>query len=157
MGLLFVRVIVSSISQLSICIIIYIFLPNVCIGSIYKASVSLGSVQQIMPYFSSLCYSDSLVTWMVICLTTAKFKLLIFCVVFLLVQCYEHFHCHDLVWLPLVACGILLCNHMYRSLKAMCKSWTSVHLRKLPLVRRTLFCRRCNSLDGHLSQILRLN
>jgi hypothetical protein len=46
----------------------------------YKASVSPGSVQQIMPYFGSLCYNGSLDTWTVVCLTAAKFKPLIFSV-----------------------------------------------------------------------------
>jgi hypothetical protein len=33
--------------------------------------------------------------------------------------------------------------NIYGSLKAMCKSQTGVRLGKFPMVRRTLFCRRC--------------
>jgi hypothetical protein len=33
---------------------------------------------------------------------------------------------------------------MYGSLKAMCKLRTGVRVGKLSVVRRTLFCRRCN-------------
>jgi hypothetical protein len=57
-GLFFVRVTVSSISPLSGCTIyilhvikcIYVRI-KVCIYDIYKASISPGSVQQIMPYY----------------------------------------------------------------------------------------------------------
>jgi hypothetical protein len=44
------------------------------IWKIYKAPVSLGSVQQIRPYFDSFRYNGSLVTCTVVCLTAAKFK-----------------------------------------------------------------------------------
>jgi hypothetical protein len=44
----------------------------------YRASVSPGSVQQIMPISSSFRYNSSLVIRTVICLTAAKFKPLIF-------------------------------------------------------------------------------
>jgi hypothetical protein len=50
------------------------------IYNIYKASVSPGSVQQIMPYFGSHRYNGSLDTWTVLFLTAAKFKTLIFSV-----------------------------------------------------------------------------
>jgi hypothetical protein len=49
---------------------------NIC-----KASGSPGLVQQFMPYFASLRYIGSLDTGMVICLTAAKFKPLIFSVI----------------------------------------------------------------------------
>jgi hypothetical protein len=44
--------------------------------NIYKASVSPGSVQQIIA--SSIRYNGSLVTWTVVCLTAAKFKPFVF-------------------------------------------------------------------------------
>jgi hypothetical protein len=44
----------------------------------YRASVSPGSVQQIMPISNSFSYNSSLVTWTVICLTAAKFKPLLY-------------------------------------------------------------------------------
>jgi hypothetical protein len=47
---------------------------------IYKASVSPGSVQQMMLYFGSLRYSGSLDTGTVVCLIADKFKPLIFSV-----------------------------------------------------------------------------
>jgi hypothetical protein len=60
------------------------------------------------PIISRFFYNSSLVTWTVVCLTTAKFKSLIFCVEVRLVKCCEHLHYHDYVWLLLVACIILL-------------------------------------------------
>jgi hypothetical protein len=45
-GLLFARVTVGS----TVCCQYVQFTLNVCIYNIYKASVSPGSVQQIMPY-----------------------------------------------------------------------------------------------------------
>jgi hypothetical protein len=88
-GLSFVRVTVSNISQLSICTIIYIFLPNVCIYSIYKTSCqSRLSTADYGPISSSFPYNGSVVTW------TVGLRL---------VQCCEHFHYHDFVWLLLVA------------------------------------------------------
>jgi hypothetical protein len=48
--------------------------------NLYKASVSPGSVQQIMPYLGSFRYSGILVTWTVVYLTAAKFKPLVFSV-----------------------------------------------------------------------------
>jgi hypothetical protein len=41
---------------------LHFMLLNVCIYNIYKASVSQGLVQQIMPYFGSLRYNGSLDT-----------------------------------------------------------------------------------------------
>jgi hypothetical protein len=60
---------------------------------------------------SNLFYHGILDTWTVVHMTTAKFKPPFFCVGPRLVQCNEHFHFHDFVWLLLVACMILLCNH----------------------------------------------
>jgi hypothetical protein len=44
----------------------------------HKSSVSTGFTEQIKPILRILCYNGSLVTWTVVGLTTAKFKLLIF-------------------------------------------------------------------------------
>jgi hypothetical protein len=44
----------------------------------HKPSVSTGFAKQIMPILRILCYNGSLVTWMVVSLTTDKFKPLIF-------------------------------------------------------------------------------
>jgi hypothetical protein len=41
----------------------------------HKSSISTGFTEQIMPVLPILCYNGSLVTWTVIGLTTAKFKL----------------------------------------------------------------------------------
>jgi hypothetical protein len=35
-------------------------------------------------------------------------------------------------------------SYTYGRLKAVCKSLTGVHLEKFPMVRSTLFCRRCD-------------
>jgi hypothetical protein len=77
--------------------------------------------------------------------TAAKFKPHIFYVWLHLLLCCEYVHSHDFVWLLHVACPILLydCIHM-EGRQALCKSRTDVHLGKFPIVRRTLFCRRCN-------------
>jgi hypothetical protein len=50
------------------------------IYNMYKASVSPGVVQQIMPYFGSPRYIESLDTWTVVWSTSAKFKPLTFSV-----------------------------------------------------------------------------
>jgi hypothetical protein len=46
----------------------------------HKSSVSPGFAKQIMPILCILCYNGSLVTWMAVSLTTARFKPLIFSV-----------------------------------------------------------------------------
>jgi hypothetical protein len=46
----------------------------------HKSSVSTGFIQQSMPSLRILCYNGSLVTWTVVSLASAKFKLLIFSV-----------------------------------------------------------------------------
>jgi hypothetical protein len=46
--------------------------------STHTSSVSTGFEEQIMPILHILCYNGSLVTWMVVSLTTAKFNHLIF-------------------------------------------------------------------------------
>jgi hypothetical protein len=46
--------------------------------TIYKSSLSPCFAKQIMPILLILCYNGSLVTWRVVSLTSAKFKLLIF-------------------------------------------------------------------------------
>jgi hypothetical protein len=48
--------------------------------TVYKSSVSTGFAKQIMPVLCILFYNGSWVTWMVLSLTTAKFKPLIFSV-----------------------------------------------------------------------------
>jgi hypothetical protein len=48
---------------------------NFFLYTIHKASVSTGFTEQIMPILRILCYNGSLVTWTVVGLTTAKFKL----------------------------------------------------------------------------------
>jgi hypothetical protein len=48
--------------------------------TIYKSSVSTGFAKQIMPILCILFYNSSLVTWMVVSLTGAKFKPIIFSV-----------------------------------------------------------------------------
>jgi hypothetical protein len=46
--------------------------------TIHKSSVSKGFTEQIMPILSNLCYNGDLVTRTVVCLTTVKFKPVIF-------------------------------------------------------------------------------
>jgi hypothetical protein len=58
-------------------------------------------------------YNNCLVTWTVVCVTAAKFKLLIYCVGLLLFQRQEYLHFCDFVWLLLVTCTIMLWNHKY--------------------------------------------
>jgi hypothetical protein len=53
-------------------------IENSSVCTIYKFSVSTGFAEQIMPTLRILCYNGSLVTWTVVNLTTAKFKLLTF-------------------------------------------------------------------------------
>jgi hypothetical protein len=97
-------------------------------------------------YSFTSCYNGSFVTWMVISLTTVKFKPLIFSVpgfaltyaanMIILMILY------DFCLLLVQFCYIILYTW---KLKAVCKSQTGVHLGKLfPMVWRTLFCRRCN-------------
>jgi hypothetical protein len=51
-----------------------------------------------------------------------------------------------LQWLLLADYTILLYNRIHTArLKAACTSRMSVHLEKFPMVRKTLFCRLCNS------------
>jgi hypothetical protein len=82
------------------------------IYNIYKASVSPGSVQQIMPYFWYFPYNGSLVTWTVICLTTAKFKPFIFRVLgFALsngVNIFVIMILYDLCLLPALFCYVII-------------------------------------------------
>jgi hypothetical protein len=110
----------------------------------HKSSVSTGFAEQIMPILRILCYNGSLVTWTVVSLITAKFKLLIFSTsgfslsytgnMFILIILY------DFCLVSAQFCYI----RMYERLKAVCMSRTGVHLGKVPMVRRTLFCTRCN-------------
>jgi hypothetical protein len=44
--------------------------------------------------------------------------------------------------------NLVMSPYMYGMLKAMCNSLVDVRLRKLPVVRGTLFCRRCNLVRG---------
>jgi hypothetical protein len=46
--------------------------------TVYKTSVSTGVAKQIMPILRIICYNGSLITWTVVSMTTAKFKLLLF-------------------------------------------------------------------------------
>jgi hypothetical protein len=55
----------------------YSMLLKFFLCTIYKTSVSTGFAKQIMPILRILCYNDSLITWMVVSITTAKFKPLI--------------------------------------------------------------------------------
>jgi hypothetical protein len=99
-----------------------------------------------LPIICILYYNCSLVTWMVISLTTAMFKPLIFSMsgfalsytmnMFILMILY------DFSLLSAQFCYIII--YICRRLKAVCKSWTGVQLGKFPVVWKTLFCRRCN-------------
>jgi hypothetical protein len=76
---------------------------------------------RLCPIISSSCYNIILVTWTVVCLTTAKFKpSYVSCVVVRLVRCCEHFRYHHFIWLLLVACIILLYNHICTSVLKLC-------------------------------------
>jgi hypothetical protein len=57
---------------------IYHVIENSCLCTIYNSSASRGFAKQIMSILCILCYNGSLVTWTVVSLTVAKFKLLIF-------------------------------------------------------------------------------
>jgi hypothetical protein len=85
----------------------YIYIYNVhcvCQSRLNSADYAL--------IFSSFRYNSSLVTWTVVCLTAAKFKPLTFSVGLRFVQYSEHFHCHDLELLLLVACIVLSYSHI---------------------------------------------
>jgi hypothetical protein len=85
----------------------------------------------------------------VVRLTAAKFKPLIFLVSGFALSNVEN------VFILMILYGVCLLPIysryiMYVSLKAMSKSRTGVRLGKLPIARRTLFCRRCD-FSGWLS------
>jgi hypothetical protein len=100
-----------------------------------------------MPTLRILFYNGSLVTWTVASLTTAKFKPLIFPMsrfalsytmnIFILMILF------DFCLSPAQFCYKRIIVYI-RKVEAVCKSRTGVHLGKFPVVRRTLFCRRCN-------------
>jgi hypothetical protein len=57
----------------------------------------------------------------------------------------RNLHSHNFVWLLLVACTILLCNHIHTECCKICgKSLTDVRLGIFPRVHRTLFRMPCN-------------
>jgi hypothetical protein len=90
-----------------------------------------------------LCYNGSLLTWMVIRLTTAKFKPLIFSVSSFVLSYAENMFIlmilFDLCLLPAQFWFMII-----YILKVESCVWTDVHLGKFRVVRRTLFCRCCN-------------
>jgi hypothetical protein len=82
--------------------------------SIYKASVSPGPVQQIMPYFQYFRYHVSLRHLNGRMLDRRQVWASYICCGWLrLVLGCEHFHCNDFEWLLLVACIVSLCNHIH--------------------------------------------
>jgi hypothetical protein len=78
--------------------------------------------RQTMPILRSLCYNGSLVAWTVVRLTAAKFTPHRFSVWFRLVRFYD-VHCHDFVWLLLVACTILLCIRKVENRAQIAEIW----------------------------------
>jgi hypothetical protein len=75
----------------------------------YRSSVSPGFAKQIMPILFILCYNGSLVTWMVVSLTTTKFKPLIFSVSgFALTYVMNIFMLMDPWLLPAKFCYIII-------------------------------------------------
>jgi hypothetical protein len=124
-------------------------MKNSCFCTTHKSSVSTGFAEQIMPILHTLRYNGSLVTWTVVSLTTAKFKPLIFSMpdftlsyttnMFILMIPY------DFYLFPAQLCYIILYVYIYIW---NVKSWVEIADRcapwKFPMVRRTLFCRRCN-------------
>jgi hypothetical protein len=99
---------------------------NSSLCTIYKSSVSRGFATQIMPVLHILCYNDSLVIWIVINMTTAKFKTHIFYVWPCLVLYCKPVHSHDFVWLLLVTCKILLYNHIHTDGWKLCANCGTV-------------------------------
>jgi hypothetical protein len=86
---------------------IYHVIENSSFCTIYKPPVSTGFVKQIMPTLHILCYNGSLVPWSAVSLTTD-----ISYVWLHLVPYSKHVHSHDFVWFLLIACTILLYNHI---------------------------------------------
>jgi hypothetical protein len=72
--------------------------------------------------FRSFRYNGSQITSTAVCLTIAKFKPHICFVGLRLVQCCEHLHFQGFVWLMLVACIILLHNHICTEVWKPCAS-----------------------------------
>jgi hypothetical protein len=119
-------------------------IENFYFCTIYKSSVSAGFAKQIMPISPISCYNGSLVTWTVVSVTTAKFKPRIFSVpgfalsyttnMFILMILY------DFCLLPAQFCYLIVYIRTVESrvqIADLCVPW------KIPMVRRTLFYRRC--------------
>jgi hypothetical protein len=105
---------VSSISQLSISTIIYIFTSyQIFVYTLHTRPLSVqAQYSRLCPISSNSCYNGSIITWTVVCLIAAKFNPLIFSVSgFTLSNVANIFIIMNLLWLLLVACIILLYNH----------------------------------------------
>jgi hypothetical protein len=89
-------------------------------------------------------------------LTAAKFKPHIFCVGLRLVQCCEHFHYHDFVWLLLATCIVLLYNHIRTEVWKTCVNCEMVcALDNCQWCGETCFAGAAISVDEYLPQIPR--
>jgi hypothetical protein len=83
-------------------------IENSSFWAMYTSSVSTGFAERMRPILLILRYNGSLVTWTVLSLTTAKFKPLIFSM-----SGFTLSYTVMILWLPLVACTILLYNHIH--------------------------------------------
>jgi hypothetical protein len=127
----------------------YNVIENSSFCTTYTSSVSSDFAEHIMLMLCILCYNGSLVIWKVVSLTNVKFSPLIFYMsgfalsyttnVFILMILY------DFYLLTAQFCLISVYIYIYNGrLKVVCKSQTSAHLGKFPMMLRPLFCRHCN-------------
>jgi hypothetical protein len=102
-----------------------------------KSSVSTGFAEEIMPILHILCYNGSLVTWMVISLTTAKFKPLIFPMFGFNLSYTANMILYDFCLLPLQFCYIITEISRSRSLlpatRRHAHSWNRAPLRPMAI------------------------
>jgi hypothetical protein len=110
-----------------------------------QVPVSPSFAKQIMPILYISCYNDSLVTWMVVYLTTAKFKPLIFSVSgFTLAYAVNMFmlmNLYDICLFPTQSCYIILCIWKVQShvqIVDLGAPW------EISSGVGKLFCRRCS-------------
>jgi hypothetical protein len=110
-----------------------------------QASVSPGFAKQIMPILFILCYNGSLVTWMIVSLTTAKFKPLVFSTSgFDLSSIMNMFILMILYGFCLLPAQFFLCNCIHMEGSMLCANPNDVHLGNIPMEQTTLLYRCCN-------------
>jgi hypothetical protein len=116
------------------------------VSYIHESFVCISSAKQIMSILRILCYNDSLVTWMVVSLTTAKFKLLIFST-----SGFTLSHATNIFVLMILCDFCLLPGQFYHTIVYIRKVENRVQIgdRCAPwkisnCAKKKLFCCRCN-------------